>query len=190
MLSSPSSLSCQFRCWRLAASVAGPTRTRFSARAYQLERSSSDRSPSPPGSRWFIARTGAGISTSCPSPTPCGLGLGPTNPLRSARAAEALGMRQWGFSPHDTLLIPTFALVTSPHRLPLMLHPSHDAPLPPDLRLIPCFGGVLNPVTLSAHRSSTSELLRTLSRVAASKPTSWLSGRSHILTHLARTSGP
>ena len=93
----------------------------LSLAAYQLERSSSDRSPSPSGSHAFIARTGAGISTCCPSPTPCGLGLGPTNPLRSARAAEALGLRRWGFSPHNTLLIPTFALVFTPHRLPLMV---------------------------------------------------------------------
>jgi hypothetical protein len=43
----------------------------------------------------------------------------------------------------------------------------------------------LSPATLSAQDHLTSELLRTLSRVAASKPTSWLSGRSHILSHLA-----
>jgi hypothetical protein len=42
----------------------------------------------------------------------------------------------------------------------------------------------LSPVTLSAQDHSTSELLRTLSRVAASKPTSWLSGQSHIVFHL------
>src|SRR5881227_4368194 len=45
----------------------------------------------------------------------------------------------------------------------------------------------LSPDTSSAQDHLTSELLRTLSRVAASKPTSWLSLRSHILTHLART---
>ena len=44
----------------------------------------------------------------------------------------------------------------------------------------------LSPVTLSAQDHSTSELLRTLSRVAASKPTSWLSGQSHIVYHLVR----
>jgi hypothetical protein len=49
------------------------------------------------------------------------------------------------------------------------------------------FGVVLSPVTLSARDYLTSELLRTLSRVAASKPTSWLSMRSHILFHLALT---
>ena len=47
---------------------------------------------------------------------------------------------------------------------------------------VPC----LSPVTLSAPDHLTSELLRTLSRVAASKPTSWLSGQSHIVYHLVR----
>ena len=44
----------------------------------------------------------------------------------------------------------------------------------------------LSPVTLSARDHSTSELLRTLSRVAASKPTSWLSVQSHIVYHLVQ----
>lgn len=43
----------------------------------------------------------------------------------------------------------------------------------------------LSPATLSAQNHLTSELLRTLSRVAASKPTSWLSSQLHILFHLA-----
>src|SRR4029453_13358439 len=43
----------------------------------------------------------------------------------------------------------------------------------------------LSPATLSARNHLTSELLRTLSRMAASKPTSWLSMRPHILFHLA-----
>ncbi len=48
----------------------------------------------------------------------------------------------------------------------------------------------LSPVTLSAQDHSTSELLRTLSRVAASKPTSWLSVQSHIVFHLVQNWGP
>jgi hypothetical protein len=52
------------------------------------------------------------------------------------------------------------------------------------------FGGVFSPVTFSAQSPWTSELLRTLSMVAASKPTSWLSMRLHILSHLTRTEGP
>ena len=48
----------------------------------------------------------------------------------------------------------------------------------------------LSPGELSAQDRLTSELLRTLSRMAASKPTSWLSARSHILSHSACRSGP
>jgi hypothetical protein len=44
-----------------------------------------------------------------------------------------------------------------------------------------------SPVTLSAPEHLTSELLRTLLRVAASKPTSWLSEHSDIVSHLAST---
>ncbi len=43
----------------------------------------------------------------------------------------------------------------------------------------------LSPATLSAREHLTSELLRTLLRMAASKPTSWLSSQLHILSHLA-----
>ena len=45
----------------------------------------------------------------------------------------------------------------------------------------------LSPVTLSAPEHLTSELLRTLSRMAASEPTSWLSMHSDIVCHLAST---
>src|SRR5699024_3842152 len=48
----------------------------------------------------------------------------------------------------------------------------------------------LRPATLSAQNHLTSGLLRTLSRMAASKPTSWLSQQLHILVHLARSYGP
>src|SRR5206468_5359946 len=48
----------------------------------------------------------------------------------------------------------------------------------------------LSPVGFSALDHSTSELLRTLSMMAASKPTSWLSERSNILSHLAWIQGP
>src|SRR5512132_2052968 len=77
------------------------------------------------------------------------------------------------------------------------LRPPHDAPLPihtpgrtlkesDGLRVNATASAVcLSPATLSARNHLTSELLRTLSRVAASKPTSWLSLRLHILFHLA-----
>ena len=52
------------------------------------------------------------------------------------------------------------------------------------------FGSVLQPRIFSAQGLSTSELLRTLSMVAASEPTSWLFLKSYILLHLAQHSGP
>src|SRR6478735_741578 len=73
------------------------------------------------------------------------------------------------------------------------LHSRHDAPLPIQTseprRLDYCLNAIasaddLSPATLSARNHLTSELLRTLSRVAASKPTSWLSLQLHILFHL------
>jgi hypothetical protein len=88
--------------------------------------------PRPPRHLVEVKRrlTGAGLSTCCPSPTHRCLGLGPTHPLRIDRAAEPLEIRRWGFSPHESLLIPTFALVIAPHRLTLMVHCYDDAPLP------------------------------------------------------------
>jgi hypothetical protein len=56
----------------------------------------------------------------------------------------------------------------------------------PQRRTAAASAACLSPVTLSARNHLTSELLRTLSRVAASKPTSWLSLQLHILSHLAR----
>src|SRR5260370_698080 len=97
-------------------------------------------------------------------------------------------------SPHrlpPTTLDRRLAHSPSPHCSPPPLHPAHDAPLPITVPV----GGTycndttsavrLSPATLSARNHLTSELLRTLSRVAASKPTSWLSLRLHILSHLA-----
>ncbi len=55
---------------------------------------------------------------------------------------------------------------------------------------IPSFGVRFSPVPFSAQRHSTSELLRTLSMMAASKPTSWLSSQRHIVPHSTGTSGP
>ena len=108
---------CSSGSYSLLGQRSGGTRA-----PYQLERPSSGRSLSPSTSRWVQQTSnGAGISTCCPSPTPFGLGLGPTHPLRNNRAAETLDIRRWGFSPHESLLIPTFALVFAPHRLTLMV---------------------------------------------------------------------
>ncbi len=123
---------------------------------------------------------------------PESLGLGPPHPERIALAQEPLGFRCVGFAPtiryscrhsHFPAVQPSlrstfFQRGTLPYHVV-------DSPRSHNIR---SFGGVLSPVTLSAPRHSTSELLRTLSRVAASKPTSWLSGQhdrlSHYRTHL------
>jgi hypothetical protein len=89
-----------------------------------------------------------------------------------------------------TLLMPTFSLPSTPPRLTTRLRCGGNAPLPPD-KIGPIASVVdLSPATFSAQNHSTSELLRTLLMVAASKPTSWLSEQFYILYHLAYTSGP
>ena len=96
-----------------------------------------------------------------------------------------------------TLLMPAFALPGAPAPLPgrpsLLLWPTGHAGNAPLPRLrdagIPRFGVRLSPVALSAPYHSTSELLRTLSRMAASKPTSWLSGQRDHLSHYSRHFG-
>ena len=134
---------------------------------------------------------GSGISTGCPSPTTFVLGLGPTNPEWTSLPQETLGFRRVGFSPTSRY--------SCRHSHSRPLQPSsrstfaagQDAPLPSrrpvgrarSAASVPS----LSPAELSAQNHLTSELLRTLSMMAASEPTSWLSVRLHILYHLAWT---
>ena len=81
--------------------------------------------------------------------------------------------------------MPAFSLDGAPPRVIPQLRSTIDAPLPLVLAYEPIASAQdLSPVKLSAQDHSTSELLRTLLRMAASKPTSWLSLRSHIVFHL------
>jgi hypothetical protein len=76
-------------------------------------------------------RTGAGILTSCPSPTPRGLGLGPTNPTRINLPSEPSGFRRERFSRSLTLLMPAFSLHAPPPALAGSgFAGDADAPLP------------------------------------------------------------
>ena len=69
------------------------------------------------------------------------------------------------------------------HRsLPVRLHCGIDALLPLVLLPIRTFGATLEPRSFSARDGSTGKLLRTFEMVAASKPTSRLSRRSHFLS--------
>ena len=131
-----------------------------------------------------VAR-GTGILTRCPSPTALALGLGPPHPQLISMAAEPLGIRWGGFAP------PSRYSCRHSHSPPLHVG-SHrrfsadgDAPLPwQSVSTIRGFGHGLEPRWIvGAAAQSTSELLRTLSRMAASKPTSWLSARRDHLAH-------
>jgi hypothetical protein len=129
---------------------------------------------------------GTGISTRCASTTPYGLALAPDLPWADEPSPGTLGHSAEGFLPPLSLLMPAFALDHAPRPFPRPLH-SRDrrSPTHPAKQNDAASALCLSPVTLSAQDHSTSELLRTLSRVAASKPTSWLSGQSHILYHSA-----
>ena len=146
------------------------------------------RSPTP--RRHLAVQTtpsGSGISTGCPSPTTFVLGLGPTNPERTSLPQETLGLRRVRFSltlryscrhSHFHPLQPSSrSTFTADGTLPY--HQAIGEPIDRPVASVPS----LSPVESSARNHLTSELLRTLSMVAASKPTSWLSVRLHILYH-------
>ena len=148
--------------------------------------------PSPTPRRHLAVQTtsgGSGISTGCPSPTTFVLGLGPTNPERTSLPQETLGLRRVRFSltlryscrhSHFRPLQPSSrSTFTANGTLPY--HAPAGEPANASVASVPG----LSPAEFSARIHLTSELLRTLSMVAASEPTSWLSMRTHILYHLA-----
>ena len=132
---------------------------------------------------------GSGISTRCPSPTAFALGLGPTNPERTSLAQETLAIRCVRFpltfryscrhSHFRTLQQSLRSAFTASGTLP---YQSSASKLGDDFATSV---QRLSPVKFSARDHLTSELLRTLSMMAASEPTSWLFMQSHIVHHLA-----
>ena len=133
------------------------------------------------------AHTGTGISTRCPSTTPVGLALGPDSPWADWPGPGTLGLSAGKVL---TCLIATHACILAPppstaNHFTASLDEGRSPTQPERIPAAAASAVCLSPATLSAHNHLTSELLRTLSRVAASKPTSWLSLRLHILSHLA-----
>ena len=123
----------------------------------------------------FTHKAGTGISTRCPSTTLFSLILGPGLPRADEPSPGNLRQSVCGILTHISLLTPAFSLVCAPALLPLNLQCTYNAPLPLKYLYniqIHSFGILLSPGKSSAQGHSTSELLRTLSRVAASKPTS------------------
>ena len=109
-----------------------------------------------------LLTAGSGILTGCPSPTPSGLGLGPTNPTRIDLPSETLDLRRTRFS-----RVFRYSCLHS-HFCPLQ--PSLQYAFPADRTLpyhssfriaIHGFGAMLSPVMFSAQDHLTSKLLRT-----------------------------
>jgi hypothetical protein len=94
----------------------------------------------------FTPYSGTGILTSCPSATPLGLALGPTNPTRTDLPSETLDSRRTWFShvfryscrhSHSQALQQAFRpAFSAPGTLPYQSIPKDT---------IPSFGGVLEP---------------------------------------------
>src|SRR5699024_3622185 len=111
----------------------------------------------------------------------------PTNPGKKNLTLEPFVIRRTGFSP----VIRYSCLHSHSHTLHKTSQTCFTActtlpyPTNPNGLAVTVSAVYLSPATLSAQNHLTSGLLRTLSRVAASKPTSWLSQQLHILSHLA-----
>jgi hypothetical protein len=108
--------------------------------------------------------SGTGISTCCPSATPRGLALGPTNPRRINLASEPSGLRCGGFPPplRYSYRHSHFRSLQACFRSPFSA--LRNAPLPSHPKgRIHSFSAALEPRWIvGAGSHLTSELLRTL----------------------------
>ena len=160
-----------------------PTVSHFGLEAHPVQSMGSRSLPRPRFTR--PTRSGAGLSHLLAIAYDYDvLGLGPDSPWVDWRCPGTLRLAVWMVRTSMTLLIPAFALVCAPPVLTVWLcrctqrSPTMPASLgQASTASVRC----LSLATLSVHAHSTSELLRTLSMMAASKPTSWLSGRTHCL---------
>ena len=118
--------------------------------------------------------------------------LRPDSPAADHHGCGTLGHSVGRIRTAHALLIPAFALGGAPAVLPLdLLCCRQRSPTMASEDTIRSIGAGLEPrYIVGAGARSTSELLRTLSRMAASKPTSWLSLRTNNLAHLDQTWGP
>ena len=71
-----------------------------------------------------------GILTCCPSPTPLGLGLGPTNPTRTGLPSETLDFRRTCFSHVSRYSCQHSHFCPLQQTLPVHLRRKQNAPLP------------------------------------------------------------
>ena len=121
---------------------------------------------------------------------PAVLGLGPASPWVDQRCPGTLRLSVgWILTTRDSTHsgIRTSARSTSPSgpASPLAERSPTSLSSLLDPRGSTASVGCFSLLVLSAPARSTSELLRTLSMMAASKPTSWLSGPADLLSHSA-----
>jgi hypothetical protein len=95
---------------------------------------------------------GTGLLTCAPSPTPCGLGLGPPHPQLISMAAEPWGIRWGGFAPPSRYSCRHSHSPALQVGLHLPFAGAGDAPLPCRHSGIRGFGAGLSPVGLSVPR--------------------------------------
>ena len=131
-----------------------------------------------------------GISTCRPSATPSGLALGPDFPRADQLYSGNLGYSAVRILTLLSLLIPAFSLQSTPRLLTVTLRRAFNAPLPITIcdssASVSCF----SPGNFRRGTSRPVSYYALFQCVAASEPTSWLSWRSYILSHLTRTLGP
>ena len=101
-----------------------------------------------------------------------------------------MGFRRSGFSPLSrySCLHPHFHAVHRGSRL--RLRPAWKAPLPIESIDSAASAPCLSPAHCRRAPTRPVSCYALFECMAASKPTSWLSGRAHILCHLARPLGP
>ena len=138
-----------------------------------------------------LVSTSTGISTCRPSATLFSLTLGPDFPRADQLYSGNLGYSAVRILTLLSLLIPAFSLQYTPRLLSVTLRRVFNAPLPTHTLYgssasVSCF----SPGNFRRGTSRPVSYYALFQWMAASEPTSWLSSRSHILSHLTRTSGP
>ena len=133
--------------------------------------------------------SGAGISTCCPSPTTSVLGLVPTYPGWMNLPQETLGLRRLCFS-HRSRYSYRHSLFCTVHQSSRSGFCPYTMLLYRCLRIPPLRCRVLAPLHFRRWITRPVSYYALFECVAASKPTSWLSVQSNILSHLTRTWGP
>ena len=131
-----------------------------------------------------------GMSTCCPSATPPGLALGPDFPRADQLYPGILGYPAGRIPTFLSLLIPAFSLPAPPRLLPVALRQGGNAPLPMHLVHPAASAACFSPGHFRRGTSRPVSCYALFECMAASEPTSWLSLKSHILSHLTRTWGP